>query len=73
MTEQPASCAPSGSVVAQLMAAVRPEFRVDRLFVAVDDPILGGGGPCRVPQCERTGHSAQLCHAHYVRWKHQGA
>lgn len=72
MTEQPASCAPSGSVVAQLMAAVRPEFRVDRLFVAVDDPILGGGGPCRVPHCERTGHSAQLCHAHYVRWKHQG-
>ncbi|MEV4393487.1 hypothetical protein [Nonomuraea sp. NPDC049607] len=49
------------------MAAVRPEFRVDILFPAADDPVLGWEF-CAVPGCDRPAGDYELCKGHGSRW-----
>lgn len=64
--------APQGAgLLAKLMAAVRPEFRVEVLVPRPDDPILGGGA-CRVAGCDRALRSRGLCVGHFLRWRRQG-
>jgi integrase len=54
-----------------LLAAVRPEFRVEVFIPAPGDLILGTP-PCRVGGCPHRQHHRGLCHAHHQRWKRQG-
>jgi integrase len=54
-----------------LLAAVRPEFRVDELLVDAGDPIFAGL-TCPVEGCARPQRSRGLCHAHHDRWVHAG-
>jgi integrase len=56
---------------ARLLAAVRPEFRVEVLIPAPGDLILGTP-PCRVGGCPHRQRTSGLCHAHRQRWKRQG-
>jgi integrase len=62
-----------GTLTARLLAAVRPEFRADRLVADPDDPMLGAGGRCAVGGCGRGRRHRRLCQAHYVRWRRSGA
>lgn len=55
----------------KLVAAVRPEFRVEVLVPAVGDPILGTPA-CVVPGCVRSTNYDRLCQPHYRRWKSEG-
>lgn len=55
----------------KLMAAVRPEFRVEVFTVDQCDPVFGGP-PCRVQGCERVARVRGTCLGHYNRWKTQG-
>lgn len=52
----------------KLMAAVRPEFRVDVLVVDPADPVLGKR-VCAVPDCDRSAWLAGLCGGHSGRWR----
>jgi integrase len=56
---------------ARLLAAVRPEFRVEVFLPAPGDLILGTP-PCRVGGCPHRQRTGGLCHAHRQRWKRQG-
>jgi hypothetical protein len=56
---------------AKLLAAVRPEFRVQVLIPAPGDLILGTPS-CRVDGCPHRQRHRGLCHAHHQRWKRQG-
>ena len=47
----PALTRPAG-LLAKLVSAVRPEFRVDVFIVDPSDPVFGGA-PCHVPGCGR--------------------
>lgn len=55
----------------KLMAAVRPEFRVDVLIPDPDDPVLGVK-PCQIVGCGRPHHLRGLCSAHLRRWYQRG-
>ncbi|MDT3446702.1 site-specific integrase [Pseudofrankia sp. BMG5.37] len=55
----------------KLLAAVRPQFRVDVYVPAADDPVLGRP-PCVVPGCDRSGWEYGLCGGHSHRWRTQG-
>ena len=70
---QPARLGPAqrARLSARLLAAVRPEFRVEVLIPAPDDLILGTP-PCRVDGCPHRQRHRGLCHAHHQRWKRQG-
>jgi site-specific recombinase XerD len=70
---QPARLEPAqrARLSARLLAAVRPEFRVEVLIPAPDDLILGTP-PCRVDGCPHRQRHRGLCHAHHQRWKRQG-
>ncbi|MEU4580459.1 tyrosine-type recombinase/integrase [Nonomuraea sp. NPDC023979] len=60
---------PAGrGLLEKLMAAVRPEFRVDILFPAPDDPVLGWKF-CAVPGCDRPASDYELCKGHGNRWR----
>jgi integrase len=62
--------APAG-LLEKLMAAVRPQFRVDELAFDPRDPVFGGK-PCLVPACERTAVGHGLCQGHRQRWTAEG-
>lgn len=55
----------------KLMAAVRPEFRVDVYLPANNDPVLGLR-PCRVDNCDRSTGEHGLCSSHARRWRRDG-
>lgn len=55
----------------KLMAAVRPEFRIDVYFPDPEDPVLGRR-TCPVPECDRSVAENGLCGAHGLRWTSQG-
>jgi integrase len=54
-------------LLGNLMAAVRPEFRVDVLIADPDDPVLGVK-PCEIGGCDRPVRHRGLCNGHYLRW-----
>jgi integrase len=56
---------------AKLLAAVRPEFRVDVFYVYPGDPVLGGPA-CIVEQCQRVARRRGLCSGHTQRWLIEG-
>lgn len=58
-------------LLGKLMAAVRPEFRVEVFTVDSRDPVFGGL-PCRVDGCDRTARVRGICLGHYNRWKNRG-
>jgi hypothetical protein len=58
-------------LLAKLMAAVRPEFRVDVLVPDPDDPVLGTKR-CAVPGCGRPECQRGLCSGHGRRWRALG-
>ncbi len=58
-------------MLAKLLAAVRPEFRVDVFVPDPDDPVLSMP-PCRVPDCPARRRTRGLCPPHYLRWQRQG-
>jgi hypothetical protein len=60
-----------GRLLRALMAAVRPQFRVDVLVPAADDPVFGGGA-CLVGGCSRSARGRGLCPGHLLRWAGEG-
>ena len=66
----PALMRPAG-LLAKLVSAVRPEFRVDVFVVDSADPVFGGC-PCRVAGCGRAARSHDLCEGHSHRWRQRG-
>ena len=66
----PALTRPAG-LLAKLVSAVRPEFRVDVFVVDSADPVFGGC-PCRVAGCGRAARSHDLCEGHSHRWRQRG-
>ncbi|MFY1634801.1 tyrosine-type recombinase/integrase [Solwaraspora sp. WMMB335] len=60
-----------GRLLRALMAAVRPQFRVDVWVPAADDPVFGGGA-CLVASCSRPARGRGLCPGHLLRWADQG-
>ena len=60
-----------GRLLRALMTAVRPQFRVDVLVPAADDPVFGGGA-CLVGSCPRPARGRGLCPGHLLRWAGQG-
>jgi integrase len=56
---------------AKLLAAVRPEFRVDVVYAYPADPVLGGPA-CRVDRCARVARRRGLCSGHGLRWVRDG-
>jgi len=55
----------------KLMAAVRPQFRLDVLVVDADDPVLGVKR-CAVDDCDRSEWQRGLCGGHSRRWRLRG-
>jgi hypothetical protein len=55
----------------KLMAAVRPEFRVDVFLPDPDDPVLGYG-VCSVPTCDSPNWQGSMCSGHRDRWRARG-
>src|SRR6266702_4582324 len=55
----------------KLMAAVRPEFRVDILVPDPDDPVLGVR-LCRVAGCDNSVSQNGFCSGHARRWRDRG-
>jgi hypothetical protein len=70
VTSTPSAASRQPQLVAKLMAAVRPEFRVDVLIPAVGAAIIGGP-PCAVVGCGRARlhRGSGLCAAHQGRWR----
>ncbi|MCX4597550.1 site-specific integrase [Streptomyces sp. NBC_01549] len=62
---------PGAGLLSKLMAAVRPEFRVD-VFIPEPGELIFGLGVCRVPGCPRQPRTRQLCRGHYYRWQRRG-
>ena len=56
---------------ARLLAAVRPEFRVEVVFASPADPVLGGPA-CLVTGCERVARQDGFCYGHARLWKVDG-
>ncbi|MEU9014742.1 tyrosine-type recombinase/integrase [Streptomyces sp. NPDC048479] len=63
--------APGSGLLGKLMAAVRPEFRVD-VFIPAPGELIFGLGSCRVPGCPRQPRTRRLCRGHYYRWQRRG-
>jgi len=55
----------------KLMAAVRPEFRVEVYVPAPGDPVFGAA-QCAVADCDRMAHQQGLCNGHAIRWRNRG-
>jgi integrase len=55
----------------KLLAAVRPEFRVDVLVPDPADPVIGFK-QCVVGDCDRPVHEQGLCTGHSGRWRKRG-
>lgn len=62
---------PGPGLLAKLMAAVRPEFRVD-ILVPERGALVFDTAPCRVPGCVRQPRTRGLCKGHYYRWQQDG-
>jgi integrase len=62
---------PASLLARQLTARLRPEFAVEVIVPAQDDPILGTPC-CGVGGCERLAMAGGLCASHYSRWRHDG-
>jgi integrase len=62
--------APAGQagLLGKLMAAVRPEFRVD-IYVPERGALVFDAAPCLVPGCVRQPRTRGLCKGHYYQWK----
>src|SRR5437868_8375023 len=58
-------------LLGKLMAAVRPEFRVD-IYVPERGALVFGTAPCRVAGCVRQPRTRGLCKGHYYKWKDEG-
>jgi len=58
-------------LLGKLMAAVRPEFRVD-ILVPERGALVFDSAPCRVPGCVRQPRTRGLCKGHYYKWKDAG-
>lgn len=72
MNEQAPGLPAAGSgLLAQLMAAVRPQFRVE-MFIPAPGELIFNQGTCRVPGCPRQPRTRQLCRGHYFRWQQHG-
>ncbi|MFJ9822574.1 hypothetical protein ACIRU3_46745 [Streptomyces sp. NPDC101151] len=73
MTVAPVPTGPLGrsGLLEKLLAAVRPEFRVEMLFPDADDPVLGWKR-CPVSGCNRAAHEQGLCTGHAQRWRRDG-
>jgi hypothetical protein len=65
------SAEPTSLLARQLTARLRPEFAVEVIVPAPDDPILGTPA-CGVSGCARSAMAAGLCTSHYSRWRHEG-
>lgn len=61
----------ASGLLEKLMAAVRPQFRVDVLVPDSGDPVLGRP-LCSVPGCDRSGWENRLCGGHSTRWRALG-
>ena len=55
----------------KLMAAVRPEFRVEVYVPAAGDPVFRAA-QCAVGGCDRMAHQRGLCNGHAIRWRNKG-
>ncbi|MYS80031.1 tyrosine-type recombinase/integrase [Embleya scabrispora] len=66
-----ASPMPASGLLGKLMAAVRPEFRVD-IFVPERGALMFDSAPCRVPGCVRQPRTRGLCKGHYYQWQDEG-
>ena len=55
----------------KLMAAVRPEFRVEVYVPAPGDPVFRAA-PCTVEGCDRMVTQRGLCNGHVIRWRQRG-
>jgi integrase len=65
---EPAPTPPSApGLLGKLMAAVRPEFRVD-ILVPERGALVFDTAPCRVPGCVRQPRTRGLCTGHYYTW-----
>lgn len=71
MNATSAAPAHGAGLLGKLMAAVRPEFRVD-VFIPAPGELISGLGSCRVPGCPRRPRTRQLCRGHYYRWQRRG-
>ncbi|GAA2208038.1 tyrosine-type recombinase/integrase [Nonomuraea monospora] len=60
-----------GGLLGKLMAAVRPEFRVDVLVPELGTLIFNTT-PCLVRGCVHQPRTRQLCRGHYRRWQQDG-
>jgi integrase len=56
----------------KLIAAIRPEFRVEVLVADPDDPVLGVKS-CEISGCDRPIKQRGICNGHYLRWKRAGS
>jgi integrase len=73
VTSTPSAASRQPQLLDKLMAAVRPEFRVDVLVPAVNDAIFSAP-PCVVVGCNGAGQhrTTGLCTGHVQRWQRQG-
>jgi hypothetical protein len=62
---------PASLLARQLTTRLRPEFTVEVIVPACDDPILGTPA-CRVSGCVRPLMAGGQCTSHYSRWRHEG-
>lgn len=67
----PSPASAGGGLLGKLLAAVRPEFRVEVYLPAPDDPVLGRP-PCTVPGCDRSRWEYGLCGGNVHRWRTRG-
>jgi integrase len=58
-------------LLGKLMAAVRPEFRVD-ILVPERGALVFDAAPCRVAGCVRQPRTRGLCKGHYYGWQQAG-
>jgi hypothetical protein len=61
---------PAG-LLAELMAAVRPQFRAEDLVFDPCDPVFGGPA-CMVADCASPGRQRGMCLGHLQRWRGSG-
>ena len=75
MTARATAPSPHGRLLEKLMAAVRPEFRVELFVPDPGDPILGLK-TCLVDGCDRSTYASHsehgMCSRHAERWRASG-
>jgi integrase len=71
VTAAPTPTPSAPGLLGKLMAAVRPEFRVD-ILVPERGTLVFDAAPCRVPGCVRQPRTRGLCKGHYYKWRQEG-